>query len=355
MAQSTFVNPIMEGSDPWVIKKDSVYYGITDNRGESLVVWKSNKLTDRGIRRTVWHTPTSQEAWNFTDIWVIDATPLELNNKLYLIWFGWDSNANMENNGFTQQNLYIAEMENPYTVKTNRVKIAEPIYNWERSYISPQKLNEGPQILKHLNKIYLIYSTPDYWTIEYKMGQMEIETEKDPMNPANWYKNPQPVFEGTDDVYSVGHGSFVTSPDDSENWLMYHSKQTPEGGWHRDIRLQKFIWDNDGSPDFGVPLKAGTLLNKPSGEKDNVPGNEFTDNFDVDNSIDGFDNWQFFGWNGNLEIRDKQLLLGFGSFNLWNGDKALVRGYDWTDFTLETNKKNCKAVVALFEDDAKNA
>ncbi|HGY56739.1 MAG TPA: T9SS type A sorting domain-containing protein [Caldithrix abyssi] len=413
LAQGTFVNPIMEGSDPWVIKKDSIYYGITDNWGESLVVWKSDKLTDRGIRRTVWHTPTNPDAWNLTDIWApelhyiqgkwyiyytagrgaephpdtgqliwhtqrigvlecilqdpqttawldrgmlytgddidnwdggwqtniwaIDATPLEMNGKLYVIWSGWDSTANMENNGFTQQNLYIAEMENPYTVKTNRVKIAEPVYDWEQSHISPQKLNEGPQILKHLNKIYLIYSTPDYWTIEYKMGQMEIEAGKDPMDPANWYKKPTPVFEGTDDVYSVGHGSFTTSPDNSENWLMYRSKQTPEGGWHRDVRLQKFTWNGDGSPNFGVPQKAGTVLQKPSGETENVQGIEFADNFDVDNTNDGYDNWQFFGWNGNLEIRDRQLLLGAGDFQLWNGDKAVVRGYNWTDFTMETD------------------
>ncbi|GEM_PF-262636 len=413
LAQQTFVNPIMEGSDPWVIKKDSVYYGLSDNWGESLVVWKSDKLTDRGIRRTVWHTPTNPDAWNLTDIWApelhyingkwyifytagrgaephpvtgqliwhtqrvgvlecvlqdpqttawvdrgmlytgddiehwngnwdsniwaIDATPLEMGDKLYLIWSGWDSTANMENNGFTQQNLYIAEMKNPYTVKTNRVKIAEPIYDWEQSYISPQKLDEGPQVLKHLNKVYLIFSTPDYWTIEYKMGQMEIEMGKDPMNPANWYKKPIPVFTGTDDVYSVGHGSFTTSPDGTENWLMYRSKQTPQGGWYRDVRLQKFTWNGDGSPNFGVPQKAGTIMALPSGEKGNRTGVEFTYNFDVDNTIDGYDNWQFFGWNGNLEIKDRQLLLGFGDFQLWNGDKAVVRGYNWSDFTMETD------------------
>ncbi len=379
-AKGTFVNPIMEGSDPWVIKKDSLYYSVTDFWGNALLVWKSNRLTDRGIHRRVWTTPSNEDAWNKTNIWApelhyiqgkwyiyytagrgaesipetgqliwstqrcgvlqcvfqdptstawfskgmlytgddienwdgswqnniwaIDVTPLEMNDKLYIIWSGWDSTANMANNGFTQQNLYIAEMENPYTVKTNRVKIAEPIYWWEKSQISPQKVNEGPQILKHKDKIYLIYSTPDYWTIEYKMGMMEIEDGKDPMIPENWKKYPNPVFQGTPDVYSVGHGSFTTSPDGTENWLMYRSKPTPKGGWHRDVRLKKFTWNNDGTPNFGIPEKAGTKLDLPSGESLDKEGQYFIDDFNIDNTNNNYDNWRLLGWTGNLFIKN---------------------------------------------------
>ncbi len=411
-SQTTFVNPIAEGADPWVIKKDSTYYFLTDEFGKSFVVWKSDKLTDRGISRKIFTLPNGDEKWNTqeiwagelhyiqgkwyiyyaagkgpephpdnsdimiwhsqrsgvlecfhpnddptstlwsdkgmiytgddienwdgtveTNIWAIDATPLEMNGKLYLIWSGWEGTANMENWGFTQQNLYIAEMSNPYTISSNRVKIAEPIYWWEKSNISPQKLNEGPQILKHEGKVYLVYSTPDYWTVEYKLGMIEIEEGKDPMVPGNWYKHPNPVFKGTDDVYSVGHGSFTTSPDGTENWLLYRTKQTPEGGWHRDTRLQKFTWNDDGSPNFGIPSKAGTILQVPSGEKNLVSGTEFIDNFNHDYP----DDWNFYGWTMDCKIQNDMLWLGCGFRDLNNGEKVVLRNYFWDECTIETD------------------
>ena len=411
----TFVNPIAEGRDPWVIKKDSIYYSVTTYWNQSIVVWKSKKLTDRGIKRTVWTPPTNPDAWNRqdiwapelhyingrwyiyytagkgteqhpesgitmwpwqrvgvlecysqdptaaawvdrgllytgddidnwdgraeTNIWAIDATPLEMNGKLYLIWSGWDSTVNLDNNGFTQQNLYIAEMKDPVTVSSNRVKIAWPEYDWEQSHISPQKLLEGPEILKYGHKIFLIYSTPDFWTVEYKMGMLTINDGQDPMNPANWVKSPQPVFSGTDQVYSVGHGSFTVSPDGSEYWLVYRSKQKPEGGWERDVRLHKFAWNADGTPNFGQPEPAGKSLSVPSGEKPNEAGEFFKDEFSIDNTRDAWDNWLFYGWDGNLFVENKMLKLGGGDFQLWAGDKALVRGFDWQNFTLQTDIK----------------
>jgi len=407
-AQKAFVNPISEGADPWVIKTDSCYYFCSTVWVSDVVVWKSKKLTDYGIRRFVWSPPTS--GWNKTDIWApelhyiqgkwyifysacngeydyvngnqvwknqrsgvleclsqdptsaswvdkgmlytgddidnwsgtvddniwaIDPTPLEMNGKLYCIWSGWDSTANVLNNGFTQQNLYIAEMKNPYTMKTNRVKIAEPTYPWEIGQV--QRVNEGPEVLRHGYYIYVIYSGPDYWTIEYKMGQLSIPMNADPMNPNNWTKKSVPVFQGTDQVYSVGHGSMTTSPDGTENWLLYRSKQYPTGGWERDIRLQRFTWNQDGSPNFGVPSPAGTILNVPSGEFDfdNVQINEFSDKFN--DSSRHWDNWVYYGWESDIKVLSEMLWLGCGYRDLNAGEKVLLRGYDWKDFTLETD------------------
>jgi GH43 family beta-xylosidase len=87
-----------------------------------------------------------------------------------------------------------------------------------------------------------------------------------PMESTNWVKKG-PVFSGTGKVFGVGHVSFTTSPDNTEHWMYYHSKKTITPGWDRDIRLQKFTWLPDGSPDFGVPIPAGTPIPLPSGEK----------------------------------------------------------------------------------------
>jgi GH43 family beta-xylosidase len=85
------------------------------------------------------------------------------------------------------------------------------------------------------------------------------------MDAASWVKSG-PVFAGTESVYGVGHASFTKSPDGTEDWIVYHSKIATTPGWDRDIRIQKFAWNGDGSPNFGTPTPAGQPVAAPSGE-----------------------------------------------------------------------------------------
>jgi len=56
--------------------------------------------------------------------WAIDATPVEINKRLYLIWSGWPDGRDI-------QFLYIARMENPWTVATSRVRLCtNDTYLW---------------------------------------------------------------------------------------------------------------------------------------------------------------------------------------------------------------------------------
>jgi len=322
-AQVTFTNPIADGADPWVFKKDGIYY-YCGSSGGGIYVSASPKMTDMGERRTVWEAP--EEGWNRTNIWApelhfiegkwyiyytageagppfihqrsgvlesvsddpfgpyedkgmlytgdniddpssvkwaIDLTPVVINGQRYAIWSGWLENADTDK---TEQHLYIAEMANPYTISSNRVKISSPEEEWETG--GPLNLNEGAQILRKDEKIHVIYSTRESWMVEYRLGQLTLmDTLQDPMDPANWTKKG-PVFQGTDEVLGAGHASFTTSPDGTEDWIFYHSKETTEPGWDRDIRLQKFTWNEDGSPNFGTPTPAGTPIAVPSGEID---------------------------------------------------------------------------------------
>ena len=117
------------------------------------------------------------------------------------------------------------------------------------------------------SKIYLIYSCSGSWQVTYKLGQLSIDDNADPLVPSNWTKKNEPVFTGNSTVHGVGHGSFTKSPDNSEDWIIYHSKVDTIPGWKRDVRLQKFTWNTDGSPNFGIPLSIDTAVNLPSGEK----------------------------------------------------------------------------------------
>lgn len=318
----TFTNPVAKGQDPWVIKKDSTYYYIESKKG-GLYVSKSKTLT--GIKtdqKRVWTQPDS--GWNqcclwapelhfyngrwyiyyaagregppFTsqrsgvlasvtdnplgeyvdkgilytgdkikthsnNKWSIDLTLLELQAQLYAVWSGWEMNRSTDK---TLQHIYIAEMKNPWTISSNRVKISSPQEPWEINGGLP--INEGPQVLKHEEEVFIIYSAGQSWLPTYKLGLLHLKSaHANPMDPDNWVKKG-PVFQGTEQVYGVGHASFTTSPDGTESWIVYHTKVSPEPGWNRVVHMQPFSWNTDGSPHFGAPIAAGVSIPRPSGE-----------------------------------------------------------------------------------------
>ncbi|WP_161890467.1 glycoside hydrolase family 43 protein [Pontibacter russatus] len=319
-----FTNPIADGADPWVFRKDGAYYFCSAGNG-GIYVSKSEKLTEPGEKVKVWETPDT--GWNQSNVWApemhflggkwyiyyaaakkpggpfiyqrsgvlesesdnpfgpyidkgmlytgdsiqyenseanwaIDLTPMQLNGQLYAIWSGWEKNADTDK---TKQHLYIASMRNPWTISSNRVHLSSPVEPWETG--GPLDLNEGPQVLKHKGKVFIIYSTRESWLKEYRLGQLALsDTLLNPMEAARWQKSG-PIMLGTEEVLGVGHCSFTTSPDGTEHWVLYHSKKTEKPGWDRNIRAQQFFWTTDGFPYFGEPVPAGVLLPVPSGEE----------------------------------------------------------------------------------------
>jgi GH43 family beta-xylosidase len=323
--QGMFYNTLGMGADPWVIKDGDYYYlcqvSTVKNRSY-ITVSKSAKLSALGEARQVWTAPqsgwnrkliwapelhhigkkwyiyyaagisgppyinqrsgvlesvtddpqgeyisrgmlmTGADETNFTHaIWSIDVTVTNINNQLYAVWSGWEHNALTDK---TPQHLYMAKMENPWTISSERVKISSPEQPWETG--GPLNINEGPEFLKHNGNIFIIYSTRESWTTEYRLGQLKLkDSTRAPLDASNWIKTG-PVFQGTPNVFGTGHASFTTSPDGREWWIIYHTKKTNDGSWQREIRLQPFTWKTIGDPDFGIPISPNQLIKKPSGE-----------------------------------------------------------------------------------------
>lgn len=319
-----FTNPIGRGADPWVVKDNGFYYvcqsiGNDAEGNRAIVVRKSSSLTKLGPRKTVWSPP--KNAWNSTSIWApelhhignrwyiyyaagksgppytfqrsgvlesvtddpqgayidkgilktgvngndfsgvywaIDLTVGKIKNQLYAVWSGWDKNEKSQK---TKQYLYIAKMTDPVTISSERVKISGPEEAWETG--GPLDLNEGAQFIFHDKDVFLIYSTRESWTPQYRLGQLRLKSGADAMKKESWIKSG-PVFAGNKDVLGVGHASFTKSPDNKEWWIFYHSKIDTKPGWQRDLRLQQFFWDKNGNPVFGEPIPAGTKIKKPS-------------------------------------------------------------------------------------------
>ncbi|MDQ3130458.1 MAG: glycoside hydrolase family 43 protein, partial [Acidobacteriota bacterium] len=184
-----------------------------------------------------------------TDRWAIDGTVLTLdNNTKYFMWSGWEGFENI------RQNLYIAPMSNAWSISGERVCISTPEYRWEK--VGAPYVNEAPQILKNDRQIYIIYSASGSWTDDYCLGQLTY-VGGNVLKNDSWVKNDKPVFSKTDKVFGPGHACFLKSPDEKENWIVYHAAKHSGAGWNRNVRSQKFSWNTDGSPNFGTPIPAG--------------------------------------------------------------------------------------------------
>jgi GH43 family beta-xylosidase len=199
------------------------------------------------------------------DVWAIDFTVHRLGGQLYGIWSGWENNTPLAR---TPQHLYIARMSNPWTVTSPRVLLSSPTESWERRVDPTDGLDllEGPQVLERNGQVFIIYSTRESWTPAYRLGQLRLNRPTaDPMQPSSWTKSG-PVFQAANDVHGPGHNGFAKSPDGSEDWIIYHAKVDTGPNWNRVIRMQRFTWRADGSPDFGEPVASGVPLPVPSGE-----------------------------------------------------------------------------------------
>ena len=322
---STFTNPLLPtGADPSVIYREGFYYYM-QTTGANLTIWKTRDITDLrdAEKRVVWTPPASgpysHQIWapelhfldgkwyiyfaadsgtNQThriwvlenpsrdplegtwimkgklaapeDKWAIDPTVFRDNGKLYAVWSGWQGDVNGE------QDIYIARMKNPWTIEGHRVLISRPTFPWEEfgdlsgQKISHVNVNEGPEVLKHGGKIFVIYSASGCWTDHYALGMLTASADSDPLDPAAWKKTTHVMFAGSPSAqaFGTGHNTFFQSPDKKQYWIIYHANPAAnEGcGKFRSPRAQPFTWNQDGTPNFGKPVPLNTPIPKPSGQ-----------------------------------------------------------------------------------------
>ncbi|WP_309121449.1 family 43 glycosylhydrolase [Paenibacillus sp.] len=312
----TFKNTLAEidTPDPSVVYKDGFYYMTFTHNGADVMVMKSRTLDFRGAeRKVVWYPPVDtmysanlwapeiqflrgkwyiyfaadnglndnhrmyaleadtddpMGSWTFrgpiadeTNKWAIDGLALELNDKLYFVWSGWEGDVNIA------QNTYIAPMRDPLTIQGPRVLLSKPELDWERAG-GPPYINEGQAILKKNGRTFLFYSGAGSWTPFYSIGMLTLAAGADPLVPENWKKSQAPLLTMNDEagVYGPGHNSFTTSPDGTEDWIVYHATSGISDGWNnRKARAQKVEWSADGMPSFEPAPSLDTAIAAPSG------------------------------------------------------------------------------------------
>lgn len=313
---SEYNNPIViERADPWVYKHTDGYYYFTGSVPgyQSIELRRAktlNELQDGEIK-TVWHAheegPQSELVWApevhfingkwyiyyaasnhphirdkdyhhnmfvieceaadpFEGEWVekgmitthqksfaIDGTAFELNEKLYYVW------CQLEPAITNNSNLYISEMENPWTLKGKILLLSVPEFDWECEGF---RVNEGAAAIVKDDKVIITYSASatDH---TYKMGMLWANTDADLLDGYSWHKSAEPVFVSSEEnsQFGPGHNSFTKDETGEHDLLVYHARPTmanegdPLNNPNRHARVQKFTWDENGLPVFGVPVK----------------------------------------------------------------------------------------------------
>jgi GH43 family beta-xylosidase len=179
----------------------------------------------------------------------LDATEFESRGVHYLVWAQKDPAVR------GNSNLYIAAMQNPWTISGTQVCISRPQYSWEREGFW---VNEGPAVLFRNGKVFITYSA-SATDARYCMGMLSASDADNLLSEASWNKSPVPVFQ-TDNaggVYGPGHNSFTV--EGGFDILVYHARSyrdirgDPLYDPNRDTRAQAFGWNADGTPSFGTP------------------------------------------------------------------------------------------------------
>lgn len=206
------------------------------------------------------------------DNWAIHGHVFEYNDSLYMVWSGWKDKRQYAEN----QCLYIASLESPTTLSSERVLISEPEYEWELQWINkdgrsstryPVYVNECPFYFnnRHTEKIHLFYSASANWTTYHCVGELTAEKGSDILNPESWKKSESPVFKSSaaQEVFGPDNPTIIPAPDGEHFYLVYAGLHNETGGYNTDVYCQP-IKIVDGRPIFGEPVGRSEPIRKIS-------------------------------------------------------------------------------------------
>ncbi len=209
----------------------------------------AGQWVEKGPIRTAW------------DTFSLDATTFEHQGVRYLVWAQHDPQIP------GNSNLYLAAMDNPWTLRGPQIMLSRPEYAWETEGFL---VNEGPAVLRRNGHIFIVYSASatDH---RYCMGLLYAREDGGLLRPDAWQKWPSPVFRSSEATgqYGPGHCCVTTSQDGRGDLIVYHARNyreiegDPLYDPNRHTRVQELKWRGDGFPDFGVPVPDARQRSEP--------------------------------------------------------------------------------------------
>ncbi|MGY5211159.1 glycoside hydrolase family 43 protein [Limosilactobacillus mucosae] len=186
------------------------------------------------------------------DTFSLDATEFDWQGDHYYVWAQKDPAIR------GNSNLYIAKLKNPWTLATKPVMLSKPEYDWE---IRGFWVNEGHAVIHRNGRFFMTYSA-SATDENYAMGMLTCPDDADLLDPNNWSKSKEPVFQSdlTTHQYGPGHNSFTIAEDGKTDLMVYHCrdyteiKGDPLYDPNRHTLVKPFDWNDDGTPNFGKPV-----------------------------------------------------------------------------------------------------
>jgi GH43 family beta-xylosidase/alpha-L-arabinofuranosidase len=184
----------------------------------------------------------------------LDATTFVHRGVRYLAW----AQSVPEERG---TRLFIARMDTPWSIAGKQVSISRPDLPWERI---GHNVNEAPAVIHRNGRLFMTYSA-SATDANYCLGLLTADENADLLDPGAWKKSPRPVFASNraNSQFGPGHNCFTTTPDGKTDILVYHARNyehingEPLNNPDRATRAQILRWNDDGTPNFGVPVPDG--------------------------------------------------------------------------------------------------
>ena len=189
---------------------------------------------------------------------------LDESGKIYMTFVRFGNGNHIWIEEVTMKDCVVTPVEGTLT------KVISPTQPYEIDGYG--HISEGGVIHKHGGYYYMIYASGHY---KGNYGEAYAVADKI-LGPYTKYAYNE-ILTFNNAVTGVGDGIFVSSPDGSELWMVYHQHDPVKGYKSRLTCIDKvqFVKDPNGGPDI-------LTVNGPSTTAQAVPS--FTNRYDIDNS-----------------------------------------------------------------------
>jgi len=269
-AVETYRNPVIDQNlaDPAVIFHEGTYYlyGTGEVDGDSgyraytskdLVNWEQGPVVFQPGQPhvwapDVWRDPASGRFWLYytadRTVGVAEAAgplgPFIIRRKLF------DSaiDAHLFQDDDGRLYLYFVEvpgfritvqpMAGPGEPSGEPKVILQPESDWETRN---GRVTEGPWMIKHGGRYYLLYSGSGASTADYAVGYATSSSPTGPFTRAA----ENPILHRSEGLFGPGHGCAVRDGR-GQWWFVYHQKRTDRREWDRFISIDRLEFDQQG-------------------------------------------------------------------------------------------------------------
>ncbi|MEO2078238.1 MAG: glycoside hydrolase family 43 protein [Bacillus sp. (in: firmicutes)] len=292
----TYKNPvggITNIGDPFVLKDGNNYYMYaTSEASVGFKVWQSSNLVDWKENGFAYHVAKQPNQWAVGDFWAPEV--IKHNDQYYMTYSARDNEGHLqisiamsknplgpfkdistkivnqkgsfidghilmdngtpylyyvkdcsENiiNGVHVSQIFVQKMSVDFTKLLGTPKLlTEPDQKWERTS-GDYQWNEGPFVLKHNKKYYLMYSSNYYASPDYSIGYAVADSPMGPFKKAE--ENPIVKKDITHGISGPGHNSVTVGPNGKTLYIVYHTHTNPQiPSGDRQMNIDRLYFEN---------------------------------------------------------------------------------------------------------------